>query len=70
MQNARRQNLSVIDEVEARQALQAQLALVGYAVDALSADDHPVIDQQVELASGTAVGAYGHMFFHCFTPPF
>lgn len=70
VQDARRQDLRIVDEIEARQALQAQLALVGHTVDALGADDHSVIDQQVELASGAAVGTYGHVLFHSFTPPF
>ncbi len=70
MQDARRQDLRIVDEIEARQALQAQLALVGHTVDALGANDHSVIDQQVELASGAAVGTYGHVLFHSFTPPF
>ena len=69
MQDARRENLGVVDEIEARQALQAQLALVGHAIEALGADDHAVVHDEIELATGTAVRADGHVLFHSAIPP-
>ena len=72
MQNARRENLGVVDKIEARQALQAQLALVGHAaIEALGADDHAVVHDEIEhsLQPAPQYGQTAMCFFHSAIPP-
>ena len=64
MQNSRRQNLRIVDEIKSAQTFEAKIAFVGNAVKRLSVDNHAVLDNQVQLATRTTVRAHCHMFFH------
>jgi len=68
VKDARRQDLGVVDEIVAAHALEAKLALVRHAVQALGADDPTVLNQEVELAASSAVRTYSHMLFHGIPP--
>ena len=64
MGKARRQNLGIVDEVVAVQALQAELSSVRHAVGRLCLDDIAVFYHQVHLATRPAVRTYGYMLLH------
>lgn len=58
------QQVGVVQEIPTVIALEAELPLVGPAVGAFGPHHLVVFNQQVDLATGAAIGAHGNDFFH------
>lgn len=58
------QQVGVVEEIPTVITLEAELPLVGPAVGAFGPHHLVVFNQQVDLATGAAIGADGNDFFH------
>jgi hypothetical protein len=64
MQDTGNEYLGVIDKIISVVTLEAELALIGYAVEGLDPHDLSVSCQQIELATCSAIRANGPCLLH------